>query len=517
MSKKELFTISDTGKPQPLIVNMYDYLNNCGYCAEKNKSEFDLYKIDKQFIYPVYEPDLQKEIKDYFVGKNKPENIIIEVGKREPVEIEITAENILEAITKYGLGKIVNKNNFVHLNETKIKYHKHTKDKAFFYFKNCYVEITKDKIIKHDYSSFEGKILSTRYIDKELLYVFDEKTNIDEKQNAAPRGAKFDDFLSMLCLTPKNDPLEQIDKSQLINHEGVTYKVDKDKLKYLMQLLGYLLHNFKMRGGTDICPIFCDDEAGGSGKGLLVQAISQLSSVCEIDCKIKLSDHSPANLTKHTQVKVYQDVQKTFNLTTIYNETTEQGTIKHIYDEPINIPYEDMWKVCITSNHIIKGSHSSDLRRQKVFDLFPFFSVNNPVREKYGHSFFSNDWDSFDWTYFYNRMFCAVQLWLQCDYKIEYQDSNYMERKINESYPESLIKFINNLERDKFYFKKQLFDDFILFDKSENLGKSSKNIEKYLVDNKNYFGRLMRNYLNETEQKFYENSNRTEIIIYSKK
>jgi hypothetical protein len=221
--------------------------------------------------------------------------------------------------------------------------------------------------------------------------------------------------------------------------------VNHAKYKYLQQLMGYLLHDHRRKGDTDFCVILCDSEAGGTGKGLLIQAIEKLTSVVKLDARNDRPDFSPLDLSTATRVKVYNDITKTFNFAGVYNEITDGGSIRHMHRPPIGLSYHETWKVLITSNFPIRGADESDRRRQRVFDMTLFFNAENRVSQVFKHSFF-DDWDADDWNIFDNLMLQCVQAWLDCDYQINAVESaEYKARQIAAEYPQLLREYLDSI------------------------------------------------------------------------
>lgn len=512
-----LYTINDnTGKASPEIIGIYKYLNEQGYRAFKEFDEFELYKIEKPFIDRVHESHMHKEIQDYFFNA-KIEPYDYQIGpKKEPKYIEVNKNTILENITKYGFGKIIKPENHGYLQEEEIKVPVDGKDYARIYFKNCYIEITKEAIVKKNYNEVQGYVLKSQMRNHDLNLLSPE-----EYKNygvIAPNAKKFTEFLNLICLKKADDNTQKS-----IEVEGTAMQVDSDKLRYLMQLMGYCLHNFKMKGGTEFSPIFCDDEAGGSGKGLIIQAFEKITSVSSLDCKIKLPDFSPRTLTKFTRLNVYQDISKQFDFKRLYNEITEFGTIMYKNENAFTVPFEEQWKTIVTSNHIIRGNTDADIRRQKPFELFPFFSSKKRVMDYFGHSFFSNAWSAQDWNYFYYTIFLCIQEWLKCDYNIEYKDETYLQRKVDDSYPATFRDFIDKLPLYEYFDRGELFNKFIEHDKyvTADYGKNSKYIQKFILSGtrpQNLFSKMTNQYLAQMDKfVMIENHNKTKFMLKPKK
>ena len=515
MDKWQLHDIEpNTCSIKPKIVEIYEYFNSLGYAAVKDENKFELYYLIENFVYDAFDKDLIDELKNFFRNpETAPEPYETEKGVKKPYKITIDAKHILEKITAYKFGNIINEANHTFLTRLELDFLRHDRETSYFYFNDAYVKITKDKIEKCLYEHTKQHILAEKVIEHDIDII----NNLDQYTTVGARGAKFHDFLKKICLTPYNKEVHN--ESDLVAQnqvDGIEHVVDKDKYKYLTELIGYLLHDKRIKGATDFCVIFCDDDSGGSGKGLLGQALAQLTLVAEVDGKKKRTEHDQNNLTKNTRIKIYNDIPKNFDFEMVYNEVTDSGTVRHMYKDPVSIPYNEMWKVLILTNYIVKSSAGHSKRRQKVFELFPFFNDKNRVQEFYKHSFFSEDWEVNDWNYFYNLMFQNVQAWLKTDYKINYDNSDYTNRLIFETYSPELIDYIENLNSpDGWYDTGELFANFVKA--MRKLIDDGKPIDNYIKDNlmtsSNLFGRKLRSYCSDKGYVFVKTKDRSKVRI----
>lgn len=494
------WSVSDRGALVVEHIQLFNWLSSKGYRVKAEKDVLSLYRIEKHLIYNAYSQDLVNEIIDYLTNVyTEPTVKEIEKPRAENQTFIYEPLQVLERITKHGFSKIFAEKNLLHLQPLNVEIQRHTKESATFYFKNKFVRITAAGPTLHEYSELNGKcIFANSIIDREIKLIDLQNEN---EQRFAEKGACFADFLSRISGEPEAgeyEPKEQA--ARLIEAEK--------KSVYLYQLLGFLLHDYRQQGLTDFCAIFSDDEAGGTGKGLLFQALKQLTSVCLIDAK-KQRSFDPATLTEQTKIKVYNDIQKGFDFTEAYNEVTDAGTIHKKGMHEIVIEYRETWKVAITSNFVIRGNNPSDLRRQRVFNMSLFFNENRTVQGQYKHSFFSEDWQPQDWNFFYNLMFNAVKIWLQSNYKIFYEDAEYKARKIETEYPQELREYIDNLEGGQYYPTGELYNSF-------------KNHPKYSVSpfvrklTTHFFGNRLTKYLDETGRQYHKTANRMQIYISAK-
>ncbi|MCF8428381.1 MAG: hypothetical protein K9I36_16720 [Bacteroidia bacterium] len=500
---------------KPAIIECYNYLNYLGYCTQKVDDKYELFKIEGLFVERVFNSDLIGEVKRYFENDTtRPDDILLTIGERPPVEVIVTAQNIAEKFAKYKWSNIINNYNHVYLNQVTVDFNRHTKDEAFFYFSNGFIRVAANGIEKRSYASLQNNcyVLKSSIIDRDIEVITDANRDQYSFEKAA-KGHKFEDFLTKVCLT-EFDPKVHAIKTETI--DGVDYAVDDAKLTYLMQLIGFLLHDKKIKGATDFMVILCDDDSGGSGKGIIGQAIAQLTQVAEVDAKRKQVDVDPTELSVDTRVKIINDPPKNWTLDRYYNEVTDKGTIKHLFNDPISVDYEKMWKLLVLTNYVVKAGSGHARRRMKILDLFPFFNEKNMVRDYYKQSFFSEDWSPLDWNVFYNRLFDAVQFWLMSDYKINFENKDYQNRLIAESYPVEFIDFIENLQSfDGWYDTGELFQNWVKY--CQKLDADGRKLDKYLqeglMSSSNLFGRKVRGYCTDKNYIFIKTSDRSKVRI----
>lgn len=498
---KTFWSVSEeNGKLSPEILDLYIFLQQRGFRKRTIADEIETWKQNGYFVEQCFTPGLINEIIGYLKNEFKENTkVIIEFPRKGPVPFIYTPKAILEKIVKYGWGKVFNENNFNHLPELAVNIKRHTHNSAFFYFRNGYVQVTKDEVKFLPYSTIEGQyIYKDVVIDRDItLY------NVDDPvvQDFCPRGFQFMDFLSRISGLPEN--------------VSMASKDELEKTRYLMECLGFLLHDYKQQGLTDFGVIFCDDNIGGSGKGILIQALGHMTKVSTLDAK-KEDNYDPEDLNERTRIKVYDDVEPNFDFHVVYNEITGNAKVRPMYKSPRYIPYDEAWKVAFTSNHIIRGITGADIRRQRVFSVASFFNEKYTPQDKYKSSFFSKDWKENDWSFFYCLMFNCARAWLLADYKLSYMDKDYAERKMEEEYPLEFRQYVEamiaevktngtqHISVSEFYYKF----------KEDQRYRLNPFVRKLTP---NFFSRLLRKYLDGAADISYSrNHNRTELTIFLK-
>lgn len=493
--------ISDTGKISISITQLYEFLNRRGYRKEFRDNEIILYKITNQFIDLSDINALVEEIIRYLkVEYTEVTERTIEYARKEPEHFEFTPGQVLEAITKFSFKRIFDKVNWNYLRNLDVTIKRHTSKAAYFYFKNAYVEITKDGSEKKEYDSLPPteKIFAPLVISREMTLI---DINNENQKEYAKKGHDFFHFLSMIS---SNQPAEPGYEKDL----GIAYPFNVEKLEYLMRLLGYCLHDYKEHGKTDFATLFCDENIGGTGKGTIAQAISQLidpnsnGSVCEVDGGKTQEKYDPVELNVQTRLKIYNDITRPYLSNSIYNEITDSATIRQMHSGSVRIPYAQSWKIMVLANFTLSGGDGHLLRRFKVYYMTPFFHRERNIRDYYGHTLFGKEWEEKDWNYFYNVLFECVSYWLDTDYRVNYDDPDYTEYKLASTYFPELREYIDSLPPG-FHKVKDLYDNF--------RNNSKWSLETHIrAVNSRAFAHHMTNYLNETRRNWKWNHNRSE-------
>lgn len=485
------WSISNRGALVVELIELFNWLSEKGYRYKAEKDIYSLYKVEGHLIKHAYVQDFINEIIYHLSNEYKEDTVKTVEYPLKPAETFCYSPlQVLERITKYGYTKIFNEKNLQNLQLLEVDLQRHTKDTAIFYFKNKFIRITADGYTLHEYSDLAGKCVFQENIINHEIKVIDLLNK--GQRGFAKNAVCFGDFLRKISSV-----------SDTISKQFLKEK-SEEKLGYLMELMGYLLHEYRQKGLTDFGVIFSDDEAGGTGKGLIFQALSQLANTCLVDCK-KERKYDPESLTPSTRIKVYNDIRRNFDFESAYNEITDGGTIRYMFKGEENINYKDTWKVAFTSNFVIRGNNDSDLRRQKVFNMNTYFGKDRTVQQEYRHSFFSEDWTPQDWVFFFNMMFECVKLWLESKYEISYHDEEYEARKIEAEYPIEFQQYIDSLPGGS-YPTGQLYNNF----KSHTVYGTS--LWAHNVSTQR-FGKLLTKYLTETGRKHHKSTNRLEIYI----
>ncbi len=247
-----------------------------------------------------------------------------------------------------------------------------TKHVSYIYYQNCAVKVTKDGPEIIEYENLGGYVWNDQIIRRDF--------NICDSNEC-----DYKTFIGNICNN------------------------NEDRINSIRSTIGFLLHGHKDKA---FCPaiivndeVISDNPEGGTGKGLLVQGVSELKKNIMINGKEFSFDKSFAYqlVSADTQILTFDDVRKNFGFENLFSIITEGITLEKKNKDAIKIPYEQSPKVIITTNYAIKGKGSSFERRKWELELTRYYSTGFTPLDEFGRLLF-DDWDNDEWCRFDNYM-----------------------------------------------------------------------------------------------------------------
>lgn len=279
-----------------------------------------------------------------------------------------------------------------------------TQDKCHLYFKNCAIEITKNDVKEIDYLELQGFVWKKHIIDREF-----KKIDIDIADSC-----EFKKFLS--------------------NISGE----DSENFNSIISVIGYLLHSYKSSSNNKA--IIFNDEViseipnGGSGKGIICNAVAQIKRSTFIDGKqFDFNKSFPyQTVSADTQMLVFDDVKKNFSFENLFSLVTEGITLEKKNKDAIKLSVYKSPKIVITTNYTVKGLGGSFERRKFEVELSSYYGIDKTPLDTFGHMLF-DDWNENEWLSFDNFMILCVKFYLNAGL-VSHQYKNLEARKfINQS------------------------------------------------------------------------------------
>lgn len=274
------------------------------------------------------------------------------------------------------------------------------KDYAMIYYKNNAVKVFSDRMEIFDYNDLQGFVWANQIIQRDFI-------------DTDHHDSMFRRFIWLIA-----------------GEEVCKYNTFKS-------VLGYLLHSYKTSANNKA--IILNDETisenpnGGSGKGILMNAVGHMKKLSPIDGKTFDFNKSFAYQTVSTdcQVLAFDDVKRNFEFERLFSLITEGITIEYKNQGAVKLPIADSPKIMITTNYTIKTNGGSFQRRVFEVELSSFFNANYSPIDEFGCLLFT-DWSDLEWSRFDKFMINCLQY--------------YLENGLVKSEPKNLAlrKFIND-------------------------------------------------------------------------
>jgi hypothetical protein len=386
-AKQTFWEKNDRGVLKLIHIQFKQFLEDNGfykYCPEGGKN-YIFVKVTNNLI----DHTSEKEIKDYVLTH------LFELD-------DIAVYNFFADNTRFFKEEFLSM-----LSTIEIYFIGDTKDASYLYYKNCAVKISKDSILTIDYMDLGGYVWKDHVIDRNFN-ICNVTGNCDFKKFVA-------------------------------NINGT----DECRIKTMESTIGFLLHGYK---NLSFCPavilndeVISDNPEGGTGKGLLMSALSKMKKLVVIDGKAFAFEKSFAYqlVSADTQILCFDDVKKHFDFERLFSVVTEGLTLEKKNKDAIKIPFSKSPKIAITTNYAIKGAGNSFARRKWELELHQYYTMNFTPRDEFGKMMFG-DWNDDDWCEFDNYMIGCLMGYL----KTGLVKSKFVNLKIRQLSAETCHEFI---------------------------------------------------------------------------
>lgn len=223
---------------------------------------------------------------------------------------------------------------------------------------------------------------------------------------------------------------------------------DDDRYRSLLSLVGYSVHNYK-DPAIPSAVILCDSKLGegsegGTGKGLLVKAMSYIRNMTTEDGKAFAAKNKTefrfGRVDKHTDIFHLADLTKHFNFESLFSIITEGFPVRHLYKSEEYIPYSKSPKVVISTNFTVMGDGASHDRRRVEFELAPHYNQKYSPYHEFKHRFF-DEWSEDQWSVFFHIMARCQRLYIQNGLP-SFKTITLNEKKFIDSTSSDFVQFI---------------------------------------------------------------------------
>lgn len=417
-AKQTFWERNDRGVIRIVHILFKQFLEDSGfykYCPEGSKN-YVFVKVTNNLV----DHTSEKEIKDFVL------NHLLELD-------DISVYNYFADNTRFFKEEFLSM-----LSTIDIYFIEDTKDTAYLYYKNCAVMITRQEIKPIDYLDLGGYVWKDHVIDRNFN----------------------------LCGVSEDFAFRKF----IRNINGG----DENRVKSMESTIGFLMHGYK---NLSYCPavilndeVISDNPEGGTGKGILMNALSQMKKVVTIDGKSFTFERSFAYqlVSADTQILCFDDVKKHFDFERLFSVVTEGLTLEKKNKDAIKIPFSKSPKIAITTNYAIKGAGNSFARRKWELELHQYYTKNFTPLDEFGKLLFG-DWGDDEWCEFDNYMIGSLKSYLRTGLV----KSKFVNLKVRQLSAETCHEFIewcglvdgneknHSLQTDVRLYKHNLYYNFI--------------------------------------------------------
>lgn len=407
---EQFWDFDSDGKPE---INAYKFklflesLNYFKYYPVGNTKSFVFIHKDDNFLQDANEFQMKDRVTGNLLAKD-----------------EIDVFNVVAENTKLFT------HSYLSMIETAdVEVEKDGKDFAWIYFQNAAVKVYQDKIEIYEYDELDKHIWRDQVVNRDF-------TDADHHESM------FRTFV------------------WLISGQEV------ERYNTMKSIIGYLLHSYKTSANNKA--IILNDETisehpnGGSGKGILTNAIGQMKKVSTIDGKNFDFNKSFPYQTVSTdcQVLAFDDVKKNFNFESLFSLITEGITIEYKGKDAIKLPISESPKVLISTNYTLKAEGGSFERRMFEVELSSYFGAHHSPLDEFGCMLFE-EWDATEWARFDHFMINCLQYYLEFGL-VAYNHKNLAIRKLINNTSREFIQWMDEKDfknKERIYYK-ELMDKF---------------------------------------------------------
>lgn len=417
-AKQTFWSINDRGVIKIVHILFKQFLEDNGfykYCPEGGKN-YIFVKVTNNLI----DHTSEKEIKDFVLTH------LLDID-------DVAVYNYFADNTRFFKEEFLSM-----LSTIDIYFIADTKESSYLYYKNCAVKITKDGVTTLDYLDLGGYVWKDHVIDRNFN----------------------------LC-----DVTDRCDFKKFVSNINGG---DEGRIKSMESTIGFLLHGYK---NLSFCPavilndeVISDNPEGGTGKGLLMSALSKMKKLVVIDGKSFAFERSFAYqlVSADTQILCFDDVRKHFDFERLFSVVTEGLTLEKKNKDAIKIPFSKSPKIAITTNYAIKGAGNSFARRKWELELHQYYRKDFTPLDEFGKLMFG-DWNDDDWCEFDNYMINCLISYLNTGLV----KSKFVNLKIRQLSAETCHEFIewcglvDNTDRetplptDTRLYKNELYSAFV--------------------------------------------------------
>lgn len=242
--------------------------------------------------------------------------------------------------------------------------------------------------------------------------------------------------------------------------------------------LGYLLHQHKRSSkamavvGMDLTNVEVGDAKGGTGKSIFGNAIRKILPSVYINAKRinnKDDKFTFGAVTEKTNFVFIDDLRQSYDFESNWAEITGDFQVNKKGVQAYTLPPDQVIKMYLSTNYILRGNRDSDLRRQFQIGFSDYYGPQRSPADDFGHDLF-DDWDEHQWAYFYNLCARAIQMWLRHG-KIDMPGESILIRRLRQNMGEEFLEWASAyydtngqpfIQLNKKLERKSIYEAFLL-------------------------------------------------------
>lgn len=324
--------------------------------------------------------------------------------------------------------------------------HTDSEDECFFYFRNTVIKVTANGIEKVPYLP-ESRLEETKYHHPDDCSSFCLRTAMVKEKIPG-----LDGFINARQMIDHNIKLSD-EEGDFARFVALICNEEEDRIKALKSALGYLMHRYKNPSQVKAIVLTDEsltDENGGTGKGLLFQALGQMRFCQSADMKTRERNRFFFSTVEWgCSIFHMDDVQKDFDFNYLFNALAGDMEVEGKGENRKVIPFAEAPKIYMSTNFAFKDMQKdSHKRRMAIYELHRKFNAHYQPKDEFKRNFFY-DWDRAEWNRFYNFMLeCSLTYMreglLECEPKFAKQKALHAEFQNKEE----MLEFFQSWEKD---------------------------------------------------------------------
>lgn len=340
-----------------------------------------------------------------------------------------------------------------------VEFKRDNEEASYFYFKNCWVAVSKEGITSHEYNELDAYIWAgnkkQHHYSRYLPQLDDPTAQHSDKPYISCEFARF------VFLASWNPNGEEKD----FDNETIAGRF----LSFITSI-GFLLDGYKHP--ADRKGIFAIDHKVGEAGQLLGRAgksiISKACSFLKVTALINGKTFDPKYqfrfepITIDAQIVNFNDMPKNFDVESIFEVIADDYTVNRRNNGFIKFPYENSPKVYLSTNFLPKGDGDSYTARMHIIEFSDYFNAKHTPYDEFGHGLFSKAWDQEEWNRFYNFLLYCVHAYKRHGL-VAYPKPNLEMRRLMSEIPIEFLDWfddIQNVPRDKRLKKLPLLEEY---------------------------------------------------------